>query len=164
MTFELFAIFWCGVHCCAHENEVYHFMYVFFSTLKALEIGFLHFYCVLSNTQEYSWVLLWSTQDLLEYIHKMSTQYSGADPEISKGGVHKITVFPLWPLFESLVVASLWNFVLHSGVQPCIKVYGDTHRMKQYLLFWFKIYFDCFNYKIISTIFFQDLRISCSLS
>ena len=40
-------------------------MYVFLSTLKSLEIGFLHFYCVLSNTQEY----------LLECIHKMSTQY-----------------------------------------------------------------------------------------
>ena len=53
-------------------------------------------------------------------------------------GVHKIlgsrfTVFPLWPLFEYLVVASLWKFVLHSGVQPCIGLYGDTHRMKQYL-------------------------------
>ena len=77
MTFELFAFFRCDVHCCAHENEIYHFMYmyVFLSTLKALEIEFLHFYYVLNNTQEYSWVLLWSTQDLLEYIHKMSTQY-----------------------------------------------------------------------------------------
>ena len=57
-------------------------------------------------------------------------------------GVHKIlgslTVFRLWPLFEYLVVVSLWKFVLHSGVQPCIRLYGDTHRMKQYLLFWLK--------------------------
>ena len=58
-------------------------------------------------------------------------------------GVHKIlgsriTVFRLWPLFESLVGASLWKFVLHSGVQPCIRLYVDTHRMKQYLLFWLK--------------------------
>ena len=54
------------------------FMYVFLSTLGYPEIVFLqetHFYCVLNNTQEYLWVLLWSTQDLLEYIHKMSTQY-----------------------------------------------------------------------------------------
>ena len=69
-----------------------------------------------------------------------------------KRGVHKITVFQRWPLFESLVVASLWNFVLNSGIQPCIRVYGDTNRMKQYSLFWLKIYFDCFNYKIISTV------------
>ena len=59
-------------------------------------------------------------------------------------GVHKIlgsqiTVFPLWPLFESLVVASLRKSVLHSGVQPCIRLYGDTHRMKQYLLFCLKL-------------------------
>ena len=54
-------------------------------------------------------------------------------------GVHKIlgsriTVFRLWPLFESSVVASLWKFVLHSRAQPCIRPYGDTHRMTQYLL------------------------------
>ena len=55
-------------------------------------------------------------------------------------GVHKllgsrITVFRLWPLFEFSVVASFWKFVLHSGVQPCIRPYGDTHRMMQYFLF-----------------------------
>ena len=53
-----------------------------------------------------------------------------------------------------LVVAALHNSVLHSGVQPGIhrRIYGGTHRMKQYSLIWFKHYFDCFNYKIISTI------------
>ena len=55
-------------------------------------------------------------------------------------GVHKIlesriTVFRLWPLFESLVDISLWKFVPQAGVQPCIRLYGDTHRMKQYVLF-----------------------------
>ena len=58
-------------------------------------------------------------------------------------GVHKIlepriTVFGLWPLFESSVVAPLWKFVLHSRAQPCIRPYGDTHRKTQYLLFWLK--------------------------
>ena len=57
-------------------------------------------------------------------------------------GVHKIlrswiTLFPLWP-FLNLLVGSLWKWVLHSGVQPCIRLYGDTRRMKQYLLFWLK--------------------------
>ena len=71
-------------------------------------------------------------------------------PSIPRGGsrnfekgVHKIlgsriTVFRLWPLFESSVVASLWMFVLHSRAQPCIRPYGDTHRMTQYLLFGLK--------------------------
>ena len=63
-------------------------------------------------------------------------------------GVHniigpRITVNQLSPLFESLVVASLWKFVLHSGVQPCIRLYGDTHRMKQYLLFRLKSATQC---------------------
>ena len=46
--------------------------------------------------------------------------------------------YRIWPLFESPVVASLWKLVLHSGGQPCIRPYGDTHRMTQYLLFWLK--------------------------
>ena len=63
-------------------------------------------------------------------------------------GVHniigpRITVNRLWLLFESLVVASLWKFVFHSGVQPCIRLYGDTHRRKQYLSFWLKSATQC---------------------
>ena len=69
---------------------------------------------------------------------------TGADPgfldrgfKLARGGsrkfergVHKIlgsriTVFRLWPLLESLVVASFWKFVLNSGVKPCIRLYGD---------------------------------------
>ena len=53
MIFLTFYNFWCGFHCCAHENEVY-FMYVFLSTLGSPEIGFLNnFYCVLSSIHEY---------------------------------------------------------------------------------------------------------------
>ena len=55
------------------------------------------------------------------WISRKVLKHAGADPEILKGGgVHKIlrsriTLFQLWPLFESPVVASLWKFVLHSG-------------------------------------------------
>ena len=26
ITFEPLGIFWCGFHCCAQENELYHFI------------------------------------------------------------------------------------------------------------------------------------------
>ena len=53
MIFLTFYNFWCGFHCCAHENEVY-FMYVFLPTFGSPEIGFLNnFYCVLSSIHEY---------------------------------------------------------------------------------------------------------------
>ena len=67
----------------------------------------------------------------------------GADSEILKGGCTKFSGPELQyssfnPFFNSLVVASLWKFVLHSGVKPCIRLYGDTNRMKQYLIFLLK--------------------------
>ena len=45
--------------------------------------------------------------------------------------------------------------ILSSILDYSLALYGDTHRRKQYLLFWFKLYFDCFSYKIIynNTIF-----------
>ena len=33
VTFEPLGFFLCGFHCCAQENELYHFMYVSLSTL-----------------------------------------------------------------------------------------------------------------------------------
>ena len=36
VTFELLGIFGCGFHCCAQENELYHFIYVSFSILGSL--------------------------------------------------------------------------------------------------------------------------------
>ena len=36
VTFVPFGIFWCGFHGCAQENELYHFIYVFLSTLGSL--------------------------------------------------------------------------------------------------------------------------------
>ena len=61
-----------------------------------------------------------------------------------ESGVHTIlgsrfAIFRLWPHFESVVVASLWKVVLHSGVQHCIRLYRDSHSMNQYLIFWLKI-------------------------
>ena len=36
VTFEPLGIFLCGFHCCAQENELYHFIYVSLSTLGSL--------------------------------------------------------------------------------------------------------------------------------
>ena len=36
VTFEPIGMFWCGFHCCAQENELYHFMYVSLSTRRSL--------------------------------------------------------------------------------------------------------------------------------
>ena len=58
----------------------------------------------------------WTGMEFGDSLKAAEDREAGADPEILKGGVHKITVFPLRPLFESLVIASLWNVVLHSGV------------------------------------------------
>ena len=58
--------FLCSFQWYAHENEVFYLCLL--STLGSPEIGFFHFCCVLDNT-------LWSTQDLLESILKLSTQY-----------------------------------------------------------------------------------------
>ena len=35
-----------------------------------------------------------------------------------------------WPIFWHLIVISLWNFVLHSGVQAYNRLYGENHRKK----------------------------------
>ena len=77
---------------------------------------------------------------------------SGADPEILKGGVHKILGSRIIVFSFYLVVASLWNFVLHYGVKDCIRVYVYIHRMKQYLLFWLLQLQNNFNNRIFSTI------------
>ena len=37
ITFEPLEIFWCGFHCNAQENELYHFIYVSSSTLGSLK-------------------------------------------------------------------------------------------------------------------------------
>ena len=37
ITFEPLGIFWCGFHCCAQENELYHFIYVSLSALGSLK-------------------------------------------------------------------------------------------------------------------------------
>ena len=36
VTFEPLVIFLCRFHCCAQENELYHFIYVSLSTLGSL--------------------------------------------------------------------------------------------------------------------------------
>ena len=36
VTFEPLGIFLCGFHCCAQENELYHFIYGSFTTLGSL--------------------------------------------------------------------------------------------------------------------------------
>ena len=36
VTFEPLGIFLCGFHCCAHANELYHFIYGSLSTLGSL--------------------------------------------------------------------------------------------------------------------------------
>ena len=36
VTFEPLGIFLCGFHCCAQENELYHFIYGSLSTLGFL--------------------------------------------------------------------------------------------------------------------------------
>ena len=36
VTFEPLGIFLCGFHCCAQENELYHFIYGSLSTLGSL--------------------------------------------------------------------------------------------------------------------------------
>ena len=38
ITFEPLGIFVCDFHCCAQENELYHFIYVSLSTLGSLMI------------------------------------------------------------------------------------------------------------------------------
>ena len=75
---------------------------------------------------------------------------TGADPEILKGGCTKFSGPELPcsrfdPFFNLLWLPPF-------EILSSILVYGDAHKMKQYLLFWFILYFDCFSYKIISTI------------
>ena len=36
VTFGPLGIFLCGFHCCAQENELYHFIYVSLSTVGSL--------------------------------------------------------------------------------------------------------------------------------
>ena len=84
-------------------------------------------------------------------------QSSGADPEILKVGCTKFSGPELpwyrFDLFLNLLYLPPFG-ILSSILDYSLALYGDTHRMKQYLLFWFKLYFDCLNYKIISNTIF----------
>ena len=40
VTFEPLGNFLCGFHLCAHENKLYHFIYVSLSTLVSLYAAF----------------------------------------------------------------------------------------------------------------------------